>query len=81
MLKRDADWLTLEVRDDGVGFDQDAMQARQPRRLGLAGMRERLALVGGELAIESEPGAGTRLCARARLSPHRSHGESPSTSR
>ena len=81
MLKRDADWLTLEVRDDGVGFDQDAMQARQPRRLGLAGMRERLALVGGELTIESGPGAGTRLCARARLSPQRSHGELLSTSR
>jgi two-component system, NarL family, sensor histidine kinase UhpB len=80
ILKRDAEWLTLEVRDDGVGFDQDAVQTGQPRGLGLAGMRERLALVGGELAIESEPGAGTRLCARARLSPHRFDGELLSTS-
>ncbi len=75
VLKRDAEWLTLEVSDDGVGFDQDAVQAGQPRGLGLAGMRERLALVGGELAIESEPGAGTHLYARARLCPHRFNGE------
>jgi two-component system, NarL family, sensor histidine kinase UhpB len=81
ILKRDADWLTLEVADDGVGFDQDALPAGQPRGFGLTGMRERLALVGGELAIESEPGAGTRLCARARLSPQRPHGELLSTSR
>ena len=80
ILKRDAEWLTLEVSDDGVGFDQDAMEHGQPRGLGLVGMRERLALVGGELAIESEPGAGTRLCARARLSPHRPSEELLSTS-
>lgn len=80
LLKQDAEWLTLEVRDDGVGFDHDAIEAGQPRGLGLAGMRERLALVGGELAIESEPGAGTRVCARARLSPHRPNGELLSTS-
>jgi two-component system, NarL family, sensor histidine kinase UhpB len=80
ILKRDAEWLTLEVNDDGVGFDQAALQAGQPRGLGLAGMRERLALIGGELAIESEPGAGTRLYARARLSPHRLNGELLSTS-
>ncbi len=80
ILKRDAEWLTLEVSDDGVGFDQDAMQAGQPRGLGLAGMRERLALVGGELAIESEPGAGTHLYARACLNPHRLDGELFSTS-
>jgi two-component system, NarL family, sensor histidine kinase UhpB len=81
ILKRDADWLTLEVRDDGVGFSQDAVQAGQPRGFGLTGMRERLALVGGEFAIESEPGAGTRLCARVRLSPQRARGELLSTFR
>ena len=75
ILKRDAEWLTLEISDDGVGFDQSAMQAGQSRGLGLAGMRERLALVGGELAIESEPGVGTHLYARARLNPHRLNGE------
>ena len=47
----------------------------------LAGVGERLALVGGDFAIESEPGAGTRLRARVRLSPHRPHGELLSTSR
>lgn len=46
------------VEDDGRGFDpRDA----HSDSLGLAGMRERLALVGGTLAIESKPGQGTSL--------------------
>ncbi|MBK9710172.1 MAG: ATP-binding protein [Kouleothrix sp.] len=59
--------ITLEVRDDGAGFDMAALRARSANRLGLRGMRERLALLGGELAIESHPGLGTRLCARLPL--------------
>lgn len=55
--------LTIEVEDDGVGFDPDEM--RQPREsgqgLGLLGMRERLALLGGTLTVESQPGKGTRV--------------------
>lgn len=52
--------LTLMIGDDGRGFDP----AAAPAGLGLRGMRERLTLVGGELAITSRPGAGTRLIAR-----------------
>jgi PAS domain S-box-containing protein len=60
------------VEDDGVGFDADAAAASQ--RLGLLGMRERLALVGGVLEIESSPGAGTTLIARIPLtSPSPEH--------
>jgi signal transduction histidine kinase len=48
------------VEDDGGGFAAD--QVREGA-LGLVGMRERLALLGGTLAIESTPGSGTALVA------------------
>ena len=50
--------LVLEIRDDGVGFDQ----AREfPGHLGLKTMQERAAQVGGRLEIGSTPGTGTTL--------------------
>ncbi|MEV6349425.1 sensor histidine kinase [Actinoplanes sp. NPDC051851] len=58
------DMVTLDVRDDGDGFEPD-----RPRELtetggfGLAGMRERLARIAGTLAVESEPGGGTAISA------------------
>ncbi|NEM92096.1 sensor histidine kinase [Galbitalea soli] len=54
------DGVTLSVRDDGVGFDPAAAAPG----FGLAGMRERLALAGGELQIESATGAGSTLRVR-----------------
>jgi signal transduction histidine kinase len=65
-LRTDGSCLRLAVRDDGVGFPVRALQATAPveRRLGLVGMRERAQYVGGELEIESRPGAGTLVCAR-----------------
>jgi two-component system sensor histidine kinase UhpB len=50
--------VQLTVRDDGCGFET----GRPTRGLGLGGMAERARLVGGELTIESRPGAGTELC-------------------
>jgi signal transduction histidine kinase len=50
--------VLLAVRDDGVGFDVDAVEDKS---LGLLGMRERAELVGGKLSIRSEPGAGTSI--------------------
>ena len=56
--------LTLEIRDDGRGFDP----ATAPRGVGLSSMRERAeSLPGGRLEVESAPGAGTRLRATCRL--------------
>jgi signal transduction histidine kinase len=49
--------LTLEVRDDGAGFDP----ANNGGGVGLVGMRDRLAAVGGRLEIHSRPGRGTRV--------------------
>ena len=50
------------VEDDGVGFDAESVTA-PAGRLGLLGMRERVALVGGTLTIESSPGRGTTIIA------------------
>lgn len=49
--------LQLAVLDDGVGFDPRANGAG----LGLAGMRERAALLGGSVDVRSAPGRGTRV--------------------
>jgi signal transduction histidine kinase len=52
--------LSLIVRDDGVGFDPGE-PAHRSRRLGLTSMEERARALGGELTIESTPGAGTTI--------------------
>jgi signal transduction histidine kinase len=49
---------TLEVADDGVGFEPSLEGAEG---FGLRGMRERVERLGGTLRIDSSPGAGTRL--------------------
>ncbi|TME05173.1 MAG: sensor histidine kinase [Chloroflexi bacterium] len=58
-LEQTADGITMEVRDDGVGFDTTASF---PGHLGLHSMRERVANLGGTFQIESTPGAGARIC-------------------
>ncbi len=52
--------LVLEVRDDGTGFDATD-PALRAKRLGLTSMQERAERLGGRLAIESAPGAGTTV--------------------
>ena len=49
----------LLVRDDGIGFD--AGTAALPGHFGLAGIRERARLVGGELAVTTRKGQGTEV--------------------
>jgi len=53
--------LHLQVADQGCGFDVDAMGRNG---LGLVSMRERVKFVGGEIAIRSAPGNGTRIGVR-----------------
>lgn len=55
--------VTLDVFDDGVGFDE-AGKKRPGRGYGLRAMRDRLAEVGGTLVVESVPGEGTAIAAR-----------------
>lgn len=59
--------LVLEVRDDGCGIDDDAVQA--PMSLGLAGMRERARLLGGDVDVVGHKGRGTTVTAAIPL-PH-----------
>ncbi|MEH1011963.1 sensor histidine kinase [Micromonospora sp. CPCC 206060] len=77
------DVVTLDVRDDGVGFrpervgtgdDRSGSDGVGPDGVGLGGfgltaMRQRVDGVGGELVIESEPGAGTAVCASVPVLP------------
>lgn len=58
--------LCCAIRDDGVGFDVAAVMERGSLQgIGLIGMRERLARVGGTLRVTSSPGDGTELVATA----------------
>jgi len=69
--RRDED-VVLVIEDDGVGFDAAAVEAVG---LGLPGMRERAALVGATLQVESARGQGTTLYLKAPV--HRSPGQPP----
>jgi signal transduction histidine kinase len=62
--------LRVVVDDEGHGFDPADMRATG---LGLAGMRERAALLGAHLRVESAPGRGTRVALEVPLT--RSSGE------
>jgi two-component system sensor histidine kinase UhpB len=60
-LRRQGDEVIAVVSDDGQGFDVEEMMRSRERGLGLFGMQERLALVRGQLVIDSVPGGGTRV--------------------
>jgi signal transduction histidine kinase len=60
------DVATLEVHDDGRGFDVRQAEARRPG-MGLFSMRERVGLVNGRLDVSSAPGRGTRVVATVPL--------------
>jgi PAS domain S-box-containing protein len=65
-LGRREQHVVLIVEDDGAGFDPAGSAAGAPARrgLGLTSMRERAALAGGEMEIESSPGSGTTVFIR-----------------
>ena len=65
-IARQSNTLTMTIKDDGVGFEPAQVSSPEGSGLGLFGMRERLALVGGSLEIESGP-QGTTIMARAPL--------------
>jgi signal transduction histidine kinase len=64
-LGGNGDGVSLQVTDDGAGFDLRAAEGNGG--LGLVSMRERLRLVGGTIAIDSRPLDGTRIDVRVPL--------------
>ena len=66
----DAERLHIQVRDAGRGFDV-ARALEDSRKNGLVGMRERVAVLGGELSMESQLETGTRLTVQIPIEPNR----------
>ncbi|MDQ0789313.1 sensor histidine kinase [Streptomyces sp. B3I8] len=65
------DEVSLDVRDDGSGFDPAAVPARtRGGGFGLDGMRARAERIAGSVAVEAEPGQGTAVSARVPLVRH-----------
>ena len=62
-MTRDSNWIDVEVGDAGVGFDTAAV-ASSGSGIGLLGMSERAAMVGGLFEVRSSRGDGTRLRVR-----------------
>jgi PAS domain S-box-containing protein len=63
LLETRDDGIILVVEDDGIGFDPSDATVRD-RGVGLLGMRERAALIGADIQIESQPGDGTSIFVR-----------------
>jgi PAS domain S-box-containing protein len=57
--------ITLQIRDNGRGITREQLQGSSS--LGLPGMRERVALLGGHLVIDGSPGQGTNVLVRIPL--------------
>lgn len=77
ILERRGGQIVLIVEDDGRGFDPEALEQHPgaERRLGLLGMEERVALVGGTFTVESTPGSGTTLFVRIPIEANQDEGE------
>jgi signal transduction histidine kinase/ligand-binding sensor domain-containing protein len=61
-IRYDARQLLVRVRDDGRGIDPEVLRAGEKEgHFGLSGMRERAAVVGGNLTVRSSPDGGTEV--------------------
>jgi len=70
LLGASSDVITLIVGDDGRGFDVETYVKNRPTTsFGLAGMRERVELVGGALTVRSAPSKGTQIRVTVPFSP------------
>ncbi|HEU4753685.1 MAG TPA: GAF domain-containing sensor histidine kinase [Armatimonadota bacterium] len=61
VLEADGQQCSLEISDDGAGFDPEAVAERADQHLGLRSLRDRSDLVGGYLKIGGGPGQGTSV--------------------
>jgi signal transduction histidine kinase len=62
-LKRDRGQIQMIIGDNGTGFDPGSFE--DENHYGLLGMRERAAMIGGKLTVESQPGQGTQVFFRS----------------
>ena len=78
ILERRGNHVFTIIEDNGCGFDVEGLSAASvgQRRMGLLGMEERTALVGGTLNIESTPGSGTTIFVRIPLALDENGGQS-----
>ena len=67
ILKASPNDVVLIIEDDGIGFASEEVRRSSSARLGLLGIRERLAAIRGGLEIETTPGRGTTLIIRVSL--------------
>jgi signal transduction histidine kinase len=68
VIERIGEELRLTIDDNGCGFDPASLSRKNGvKGLGLAGMRERLSLIGGQMEIESAVGGGTTIYVRVPL--------------
>jgi PAS domain S-box-containing protein len=62
--------IRMEIRDNGQAFPvAKILAAKNPRRLGLVGMKERVEMIGGAFTIMSKRGVGTTVCAEIPFDP------------
>lgn len=73
-LERRPGAVVATIADNGVGFEVDQELYRHGGGLGLFGMQERAAYVGGSVSIESEPGHGTMVRVEIPVSREATHG-------
>jgi two-component system sensor histidine kinase DegS len=70
--------IRMEIRDNGKAFPvKKVFLAKNPKRLGLVGMKERIEMVGGGFIIESTPGVGTIVRAEIPFDPTRHQRKQP----
>ena len=64
--------IRMEIIDNGKAFQvEKTLLARNNKRLGLVGMKERIEMVGGKLSIASAPNRGTTVCAEIPFTPEK----------
>lgn len=64
LLRQTEDQVEARVEDDGIGFDVERVLRTPEAAVGLLGMQERVALLGGTCHLDSQPGIGTRIVLR-----------------
>jgi signal transduction histidine kinase len=77
-VKKLARAITMEVADNGKGFEVDrVLIAKGNHHLGVLGMRERVQMVGGQFKLESKPGTGTIIRAEIPVGKGRRRANTP----